>query len=75
MKTFLAVTSLFLSLNSFAGVKYICSEINGQNSMKLILTQVGNQKLEEGVSYRFKLELYNKFNNRPLHADYVTVLN
>lgn len=76
MKSLLALVVLASSISAFAGEKYICKEIteNSWDSKKtMILTQVGDIEVKEGVKYTFKLEVYEGNSSKPVVAENVTV--
>lgn len=76
MKTLLAVIVLSVSTSSFAGIKYICKEItknSWDNKKTMILTQIGNASVEEGVKYPFQLEVFESGNSRAILSEKVTV--
>jgi hypothetical protein len=57
---FLFLLALTLSSAAFAGDKYICTEIGGEEyaPKKLVLTQIGNAKYEELKRFPYTLEIY-----------------
>ena len=76
MKMLLAATTLLVSFQSMAGIKYICKEQtkNSWDEKKtLVLTQVGNGRINEGRKYQFTLEVYGRNTSRPLLAERVMV--
>lgn len=55
------MTALATSTSALAGEKYICKQTDaapGYEKTTVILTQVGEARLEEGTTYRFVLELF-----------------
>lgn len=76
MKSLLALIVLASSITAFAGEKYICKEIteNSWDSKKtMILTQVGNIDIKEGVKYNFTLEVYEGNSAKAVVSEKVTV--
>lgn len=75
MKTALLITSLFLSITANAArVKYICKEKTDYQKQTLILTQVSEREIKEGVKERFVLEVFqgNEKTPRIVTKGYVT---
>lgn len=76
MKSFLFLASLLISAQSFAGSKFICKEITENEwdqKRTMILTQEGDERVEEGTKYNFKLEVYDSVNSKPLVSEKVVV--
>lgn len=76
MKSLLALITLLTSITAFAGEKYICKEIteNSWDSKRtLILTQVGNIEINEGVKYTFTLEVFEGNSSKAIVSEKVTV--
>ena len=76
MKNLLALLVLISSVGAFAGEKYICKQITANsydNKVTMVVTQVGDAKIEEGKTYSFTLELFETGNSKPLVSEKVTV--
>jgi hypothetical protein len=58
---FLFLLAITISSTAFAGEKYICREIGGDEyaPKKMILTQVSDESIREGKFYPFKLEIFD----------------
>ncbi|MBI2522212.1 MAG: hypothetical protein HYV97_17465 [Bdellovibrio sp.] len=66
MKTALLIVSLLLSVTAnAAGAKYICKEKTDYQKQTLILTQVSDREIKEGVKERFVLEVYQGYEKEP----------
>ena len=66
MKIALLISSLFLSLSvNAAGTKYICKERTDYQKQTLILTQISEREIKEGVKERFVLEVFQGSEKNP----------
>ncbi|HAZ11979.1 MAG: hypothetical protein A2X86_06990 [Bdellovibrionales bacterium GWA2_49_15] len=66
MKTAFLIGTLLLSVTAnAAGVKYICKETTEYQKQTLILTQVTDREIKEGVKERFVLEVYQGYEKEP----------
>ena len=77
MKSLFALVVLLVSLNTFAGTKFICkenTESRWDSKKSMILTQLGHVKIKEGVVYDFKLEIYDtNSSHKPFVSEIVSV--
>lgn len=75
MKFVFALLLASASTLSFAGEKYICREIGGDEYQpkKLIVTQVGDAPIKEGKVYSFKLEIFEGNSSTPIVSESVNV--
>lgn len=76
MKSLLLMIVLTSAFSAFAGDKYICKEMteNSWDSKRtMILTQLGNIQIKEGVKYDFKLEVFEGNSSKPIVSEKVTV--
>lgn len=75
MKYLLVIALLASSVMAFAGEKFICVQSNGDeySPKKVIMTQIGETKVEEGYSYKFTLEVFAKNSSKALMTTVVNV--
>ncbi len=76
MKLLSVFVILLFSTVSFAGEKYICKQITANSwddKVTMVLTQIGDEQIKEGVSYKFKLELFSGRSATPKFSETVIV--
>ncbi len=75
MKTILATLALTFATSSFAGVQYVCKQVNDRPGTlhTMTLTQVSTGRILEGNKYAFNLELREIRTRRLVLSERVTV--
>jgi hypothetical protein len=75
MKCTLLFVLTILSATAFAGEKYICTQIDGDEyaPKKMILTQVSDDTIHEGKFYPFKLEIFDGNSSKAIVSESVNV--
>lgn len=75
MKAIFTLLVLVSTSIAFAGEKYICKQItaSSEDKVTMIITQIGDAKIEEGKKFAFTLELFEVGNSKPVLSEKVTV--